>query len=74
MYVAIPVATLATVAVHVAHVTMAVHVACAGIADGISIAADESVSALRIGTANSPRLVNRIITLFIPIVKSLSKD
>ncbi|MGA9348821.1 MAG: hypothetical protein WBW48_08455 [Anaerolineae bacterium] len=39
VYVAMLVATLATVTVHVARVTSAVHVGCAGIADGISIAA-----------------------------------
>jgi hypothetical protein len=39
VYVAALVATLATVTVHVGRVTSAVHVGCAGIADGFSVAA-----------------------------------
>jgi len=102
------VATLATVAVHVAHVTVAVHASCVGIAGGISITPvtgsrmvvlvgldtamavshvigmpawtlvlldremedSTSVDSDTNVTNNSPKLINRIITLFIQALYS----
>ncbi len=69
--VAVPVAVLVTVAVHVAHVTVAVEVACAGIADGISIAAvtgSRMVVLVGLGAAVAvPRVTGVTIRVLVPL-------
>jgi hypothetical protein len=71
VYVATLVATCATVTVHVARVTSAVHVGCAGIADGISvIAVTGSWMGVLVGLGIAvavARLIGTTVWVFVPV-------